>query len=208
MDVHVKTLSRGRANSVISIADSVFSKDYNEALIHQVVIAYMASARQGSKAQKTRSEVSGGGAKPWKQKGTGRARAGTIRSPIFRKGGVTFAAKPKSYQQKVNRKMYRAAICSILSELINLNRLIVIDSLHLNSKKTKDFIAKIKPLEITEALIVVGIEEFSEESILASRNLKNINLIKAYQINPVFLIRFDTVIVTIAAIKQIENRFL
>lgn len=208
MDVNVKTLSRGRANSVISVADSVFSKDYNEALIHQVVIAYMASARQGSKAQKTRSEVSGGGAKPWKQKGTGRARAGTIRSPIFRKGGVTFAAKPKSYQQKVNRKMYRAAICSILSELINLNRLIVIDTLHLNSKKTKDFIAKIKPLEITEALIVVGVEEFSEESILASRNLKNINLIKAYQINPVFLIRFDTVIVTIAAIKQIENRFL
>lgn len=207
MDVNIITLSGG-AHSVVSVADSVFAKEYNEALIHQVVVAYMAAARQGSKAQKTRSEVSGGGAKPWRQKGTGRARAGTIRSPIFRKGGVTFAAKPKSYKQKVNRKMYRAAIRSILSELLKCDRLLVVDDFKLESKKTKDFIAQIKPLNITEALIVVSAEQFSEEVYLASRNVKNIALCDAYEINPVALMCFDKVIVTASALKEIEERFL
>ena len=207
MDVNVRTLS-GDTHSVLSVADSVFAKEYNEALIHQVVVAYMAAARQGSKAQKTRSEVSGGGAKPWRQKGTGRARAGTIRSPIFRKGGVTFAAKPKSYKQKVNRKMYRAAIRSILSELLKNERLLVVDDFQFNSKKTKDFISKIKQLNITEALIVVSANEFIEEAYLASRNVKNIALCDSEEINPVALMCFDKVVMTSEAIKQIEERLL
>ena len=144
MDVNVRTLA-GDTHSILSIADSVFAKRYNESLIHQVLMTYMATARQGSKAQKSRSEVSGGGAKPWRQKGTGRARAGTIRSPLFRKGGVTFAAKPRNYKQKINRKMYRIAICSILSHLLKQDRLIIVnDFTFTKSKKTKDFIDKIK----------------------------------------------------------------
>lgn len=207
MDVSVRTLS-DEAHSILSVADSVFAKKYNEALIHQVVVAYMATARQGSKAQKSRSDVSGGGAKPWKQKGTGRARAGTIRSPIFRKGGVTFAAKPKSYKQKINLKMYRAAVCSILSELLKNKRLLVVDNFKVGSRKTKDFVAKIKPLHITEALIVVGVDQFTEQAYLACRNVKNIALYGSDEINPVDLICFDKVVMTSEAIKQIEERLL
>ncbi|WP_240402932.1 50S ribosomal protein L4 [Fangia hongkongensis] len=201
----MKTLA-GEAHSVLSVADSVFSKDYNEALVHQVVVAYMAGARQGSKAQKTRSEVSGGGAKPWRQKGTGRARAGTIRSPIFRKGGVTFAAKPRSYAQKVNRKMYRAAIQSILSELVRNERLVALDAINLETPKTKEFVAKLKQHDIKDALIVVAPEEFTEELYLASRNVKNVAVCDAQEINPVALMCFDKVIMTQSALKQVEER--
>ena len=207
MDLNIKTLS-GEAHSVLSVSDSVFSKEYNEALVHQVVVAYMAGARQGTKAQKTRSEVSGGGAKPWRQKGTGRARAGTIRSPIFRKGGVTFAAKPRSYDQKVNRKMYRAAIQSILSELVRAERLVALENIKLETPKTKEFVTKLKQLDVKEALIVVGSEEFSEELYLASRNVKNVAVCDAQEVNPVALMCFDKVIMTQAAIKQIEERLV
>ena len=207
MDLNIKTLA-GEAHSVLSVSDSVFSKEYNEALVHQVVVAYMAGARQGTKAQKTRSEVSGGGAKPWRQKGTGRARAGTIRSPIFRKGGVTFAAKPRSYDQKVNRKMYRAAIQSILSELVRAERLVALENIKLETPKTKEFVTKLKQLDVKEALIVVGSEEFSEELYLASRNVKNVAVCDAQEVNPVALMCFDKVIMTQAAIKQIEERLV
>lgn len=207
MNVNVRTLSGG-IDSTISVSDSVFAKKYNESLIHQVVTAYMAGSRQGSKAQKTRSEVSGGGSKPWKQKGTGRARAGSIRSPIFRKGGVTFAAKPRSYQQKINRKMYRAAVCSILSELLKNERLLVINHFKIESKKTKDFITQLQPLKIIKALIIVNPEEFSEELYLSSRNIKNIAFLNTHEINPVDLICFDKIIITISALQQIEGRFL
>lgn len=208
MNVNVKTLLPGDTNSIISVSDKVFLKKYNEPLIHQVIKGCIATSHQGSKAQKTRSEVSGGGAKPWRQKGTGRARAGSIRSPIFRKGGVTFAAKPKRRKQKINKKMYRAAVCSILSELLKNERLIVIKDLKCKSKKTRDFINQVKPLEITEALIVVSPKEFSEELYLSSRNINNIAFFDAFEITPINLICFDKVIFTISGLRQIEERFL
>ncbi len=207
MDLNIKTLT-GENHSVLNVADSVFSKDYNEALVHQVVVAYMAGARQGTKAQKTRSEVSGGGVKPWKQKGTGRARAGTIRSPLWRKGGVTFAAKPRNYEQKVNRKMYRAAIQSILSELLRAERLLAVEGFKLETPKTKEFVQLLKQLDVKEALIVVSPEEFTEELYLASRNIKNVAVVDSIEINPVALMCFDKVIMTQEAVKQVEERLV
>ena len=207
MDLNIKTLT-GENHSVLHVADSVFSKDYNEALVHQVVVAYMAGARQGTKAQKTRSEVSGGGVKPWKQKGTGRARAGTIRSPLWRKGGVTFAAKPRNYEQKVNRKMYRAAIQSILSELLRAERLLAVEGFKLETPKTKEFVQLLKQLDVKEALIVVSPEEFTEELYLASRNIKNVAVVDSIEINPVALMCFDKVIMTQEAVKQVEERLV
>jgi large subunit ribosomal protein L4 len=207
VDLNIKTLT-GENHSVLHVADSVFSKDYNEALVHQVVVAYMAGARQGTKAQKTRSEVSGGGVKPWKQKGTGRARAGTIRSPLWRKGGVTFAAKPRNYEQKVNRKMYRAAIRSILSELLRAERLLAVEGFKLETPKTKEFVQLLKQLDVKEALIVVSPEEFTEELYLASRNIKNVAVVDSIEINPVALMCFDKVIMTQEAVKQVEERLV
>lgn len=189
----------------LKVSDSVFSREYNEGLIHQVVTAYMAGARQGTKAQKTRSEVSGGGAKPWRQKGTGRARAGTIRSPIFRKGGVAFAAKPRNFCQKVNRKMYRAAIQSILSELVRSERLICLGSFNINLPKTKEFISKLRQYNISDALIVVGDNEFNENIYLSARNVKNIAVCESKKINPVSLICFEKVVMTKSALKQVEE---
>ncbi|WP_239986749.1 50S ribosomal protein L4 [Fastidiosibacter lacustris] len=203
----MKTLA-GDNHSVLNVADSVFSRDYNEALIHQVVVAYMAGSRQGTKAQKTRAEVSGGGSKPWRQKGTGRARAGTIRSPLWRKGGVIFAAKPRNYEQKVNRKMYRAAIQSILSELLRAERLLVIEGFKVETPKTKEFVQALKQLDIKEALIVVSPEEFTEELYLASRNIKNVAVVDSQEINPVALMCFDKVIMTQEAVKQVEERLV
>lgn len=207
MDLKIKVLA-DESHSVLNVSDDVFSKDYNEALVHQVVVSYLAAARQGSKAQKTRSEVSGGGAKPWRQKGTGRARAGTIRSPIWRKGGVTFAAKPRVYEQKVNRKMYRSAMCSILSELLRKERLLVVETLKVETPKTKEFVQLLSKLNLKEALIVVTPEEFTEQLYLASRNVKNVVVADSYEINPAALICFDNIILTQEAVKQVEERFL
>ena len=204
MNLNIKTISGEDSQS--EIPDTVFSIEYNESLVHQVVVAYMAGARQGTKAQKTRSEVSGGGAKPWKQKGTGRARAGTIRSPIFRKGGVTFAAKPRNYEQKVNRKMYRKAMQIILSELIRTERLIAIDTLEIPTPKTKDFITTIKSLSVKDALFIVSPAEFTEELYLSSRNVKNYAVCDAMEINPVSLMAFDKIVVTKQALKEIGER--
>lgn len=207
MDLKIKVLADG-SHSVLNVSDDVFSKDYNEALVHQVVVSYLAAARQGSKAQKTRSEVSGGGAKPWRQKGTGRARAGTIRSPIWRKGGVTFAAKPRVYEQKVNRKMYRSAMCSILSELLRKERLLVVETLKVETPKTKEFVQLLSKLNLKEVLIVVTPEEFTEQLYLASRNVKNVVVADSYEINPAALVCFDNIILTQEAVKQVEERFL
>jgi large subunit ribosomal protein L4 len=166
----------------------------------------MAGARQGTKAQKTRSEVSGGGAKPWRQKGTGRARAGTIRSPIFRKGGVTFAAKPKSYKQKVNRQMYSGAVKSILSELVRSGRMTVVEELKLETPKTKEFKALVNAMGIKDVLFIAAVEEFTENLYLSSRNLKNVAVCDSMDVNPVSLMCFENIVVTKKAIKEIEEK--
>ncbi|MBK2028789.1 50S ribosomal protein L4 [Francisella noatunensis] len=207
MDLNIKSLAGAEAG-VVGVADGVFAADYNESLIHQVVVAYMAGARQGTKAQKTRLEVSGGGAKPWRQKGTGRARAGTIRSPIFRKGGVTFAAKPKSYKQKVNRKMYSGAVKSILSELVRSDRMTVVESLKLETPKTTEFKSIVDSLGVKDVLFVVGVEEFNENLYLSSRNLKNVAVCDSVEINPVSLVCFENVVFTKQAIKEIEEKLV
>ena len=187
----------------LTVSETTFGREFNEALVHQVVVAFAAGARQGTRAQKTRSEVSGGGAKPWRQKGTGRARAGTIRSPIWRTGGVTFAAKPQDHSQKVNKKMYRGAMKSILSELVRQERLIVVDNFALEAPKTKALVAKLKELELTDALIVTG--ELEENLFLAARNLYKVDVRDAKAIDPVSLIAFDKVVMTAAAVKAVEE---
>ncbi|PSW39900.1 50S ribosomal protein L4 [Photobacterium leiognathi] len=187
----------------LTVSETTFGRDFNEALVHQVVVAFAAGARQGTRAQKTRSDVSGGGAKPWRQKGTGRARAGTIRSPLWRSGGVTFAARPQDHSQKVNKKMYRGAMKSILSELVRQERLIVVDNFALEAPKTKALVAKLKELELTDALIVTG--ELEENLFLAARNLYKVDVRDPKAIDPVSLIAFDKVVMTAAAVKAVEE---
>jgi large subunit ribosomal protein L4 len=187
----------------LTVSETTFGRDFNEALVHQVVVAYAAGARQGTRAQKTRSEVSGGGAKPWRQKGTGRARAGTIRSPIWRTGGVTFAAKPQDHSQKVNKKMYRGAMKSILSELIRQERLIVVDNFFVEAPKTKELLAKLNELQLNDVLIVTG--EVDENLFLAARNLYKVDARDVAGVDPVSLIAFDKVLMTADAVKQVEE---
>jgi large subunit ribosomal protein L4 len=188
----------------IQVSDNVFGADFKESLVHQVVTAYMAGARSGTKAQKTRSEVTGGGIKPWRQKGTGRARAGTIRSPIFRTGGKAFAAKPRSYEQKVNRKMYQGALRSILSELVRQERLVVVDAFSIDAPKTKGLVAKLNDMGLEDVLIVT--EAADENLILASRNLYHVDVRTTQEVDPVSLIGYEKVMMTSAALKQIEER--
>ena len=188
----------------VDVAEAAFGADYNEALVHQVVTAYLAGGRAGTKAQKNRSEARGGGAKPWRQKGTGRARAGTIRSPIWVGGGRTFAAKPRSYEQKVNKKMYRAALRSVLSELVRQDRLVVVKELGLEAPKTKMLATKLKELDLDSVLILN--EAFDEKVFLAARNLPDVGICDAASIDPVVLIRFDKVLITLPALKLIEER--
>jgi large subunit ribosomal protein L4 len=191
------------ANSALEVSEATFGRDFNEALVHQVVVAFGAGARQGSKAQKTRSEVRGGGAKPWRQKGTGRARAGTIRSPIWRSGGVTFAAKPQDHSQKVNKKMYRGAIQSILSELVRQDRLIVVEKFTVETPKTKELISKLKEFEFKDVLIVTS--EVDENLFLSARNLYKVDVRDVQGIDPVSLIAFEKVLMTVDAVKQLEE---
>ena len=188
----------------VMVEDAIFAASFNEPLIHQVVTAYLAAARSGDSAQKTRAEVRGGGRKPWRQKGTGRARAGTIRSPLWRSGGKIFASKPRDYEQKVNRKMYQGAMRSILSELARQERLIVVDDFSVDSPKTKEMVQKLAALSVSEALIVT--HEENENLFLAARNLYRVDVIEPYELNPYHLIGSEKVIVTEAAIKQIEAR--
>jgi large subunit ribosomal protein L4 len=188
----------------VEVLDTAFNVEFNEALIHQVVTAYLAGGRAGTKAQKNRAAVRGGGAKPWAQKGTGRARAGTIRSPIWVGGGRTFAAQPRSFEQKVNKKMYRAAMRSMLSELVRQDRLVVVKELDLEAPKTKLLAAKLKELDLSNVLILN--EAFNEKLFLAARNLPNVGICDAASIDPVVLIRFEKVLVTLPALKLIEER--
>jgi large subunit ribosomal protein L4 len=191
------------AQGVLEVSDATFGREFNEALVHQVVVAYSAGARQGTKAQKTRSEVSGGGKKPWRQKGTGRARAGTIRSPIWVGGGRAFAAKPRSFEQKVNRKMYRGAIRSILSELVRQDRLVVVEKFGVDSPKTKALQTKLNALELKDVLIVTS--EVDENLFLSARNLYKVDVRDVAGLDPVSLIAFEKVLITAEAVKQLEE---
>ncbi|MDF1684039.1 MAG: 50S ribosomal protein L4 [Legionellaceae bacterium] len=191
-------------DTAITLNDAVFACDYNKGLIHQAVVAYMNKARSGNSAQKTRSEVRGGGRKPWAQKGTGRARAGTIRSPIWRSGGVTFAAKKRDYSQKINRKMYQGAMRSIVSELHREGHLIVLSDFQCSTPKTKEFLAKMQSLELTNALVLV--QDLGEFEYLASRNLHSYDVRDVVSIDPVSLLRFEKVIITEEALKTLEGQ--
>ncbi|MGC6481484.1 MAG: 50S ribosomal protein L4 [Porticoccaceae bacterium] len=187
----------------VEVSELAFGKEFNQDLIHQTVVAFLAGARQGTKAQKNRSAVSGGGRKPFRQKGTGRARAGTIRSPLWRSGGVTFAAQPQDHSQKLNRKMYRSAMQSIVSELARQERLIVVEKFELKEPKTKGLVSKLSDFGLSEALIVT--EEVSENLYLASRNLHKVDVCDTAALDPVSLINFDKVVVTVAALKKLEE---
>ena len=188
----------------VDVQDAAFGVAYNEALVHQVVTAYLAGGRAGTKAQKNRAAVRGGGAKPWAQKGTGRARAGTIRSPIWVGGGRTFAAQPRNHEQKVNKKMYRAALRSMMSELVRQDRLVVVNELALEAPKTKLLATKLKDMELESVLILN--EAFDEKLFLAARNLPNVGICDVASMDPVVLIRFEKVLVTLPALKLIEER--
>lgn len=202
MDLQLQSFDGNKAGS-ITVSDAVFDREYNESLVHQVVTAYLAAARSGTHAQKTRSEVRGGGRKPFAQKGSGRARAGTIRSPLWRSGGTTFAAKPRDYSQKVNRKVYRNAICSILSELRRNDSLVVVDKVELVSPKTKDLLAKTDAMGIKNALIVS--ENAAGNLALASRNLYDLAATDAAHLNPVALLRFDKVVMSEDSVRKLEE---
>ena len=188
----------------VDVADAAFGVAFNEALIHQVVTAYLAGSRAGTKAQKNRAAVRGGGAKPWAQKGTGRARAGTSSSPIWVGGGRTFAAQPRNHDQKVNKKMYRAAIRSVLSELIRQDRMVVVNEIALEAPKTRLLAAKLKEYDLDNVLILN--EAFDEKVFLAARNLPNVGICDVASMDPVVLIRFEKVLVTVPALKLIEER--
>lgn len=196
--MNLKTVS----GSAVELSEVAFGRDFNEALVHQVVTAYLAGGRQGSKAQKSRADVSGGGKKPFRQKGTGRARAGSIRSPIWVGGGKTFAARPHDWSQKVNRKMYRGAMQCILAELVRQDRLVLVEEFSVEAPKTKELLAKLNDLNATRALIVT--EAVDENLYLAARNLPHVDVVDATAIDPVSLIAFDKVVMSVAAAKKIE----
>lgn len=187
----------------VEISDVAFGREFNEALVHQVVTAYLSGARQGTRAQKTRAQVRGGGRKPWRQKGTGRARAGTIRSPIWRGGGVTFAAKPQDHSQKVNRKMYRGALRCIVSELIRQDRLIAVESFSLEAPKTRSLLEKLKHLDLSDVLIVT--ENVDDNLYLSARNLKGVEVRDVEALDPVALVSHEKVLITVTALKKVEE---
>ena len=192
-----------KAAGTVAVSEANFAREYNEGLVHQVVTAYLCGARQGTRAQKTRSEVAGGGKKPWRQKGTGRARAGTIRSPIWRSGGVTFAAKPQDHSQKVNRKMYRAAMRSILSELARTDRLMIVEALDVEQPKTKLLVETLKGYGVDNVLIVA--DNVDKNLYLASRNLHKVDVRDVEGADPVSLIAYDKVMITVDAVKKFEE---
>jgi large subunit ribosomal protein L4 len=191
--------------SAIQVSDNTFGREFNETLVHQVVVAYMAAGRAGTKAQKTRSEVSGGGAKPWRQKGSGRARAGTIRSPLWRGGGATFAAVPRDYAQKVNKKVYKAAIRAILSELVRQDRLVVVEDFSVEAPRTKELISKLNDLGLSEGSALIITHDPDENLFLAARNLHQVDVFDAATVDPVSLVKFDKVLVTVPAVRQFEE---
>jgi large subunit ribosomal protein L4 len=202
--MQVPALSEKDSAGNVEVTEAIFGQAFNETLIHQLVVRHLAGARAGTKAQKTRSDVSGGGAKPWRQKGTGRARSGTTRSPVWRTGGVTFAARPRNYEQKLNKKMFRVGVRSILSELLRQDRLVVSNDILPSSPKTKELNAKIKNIDAKRILIVV--ESVDANLALASRNIPYVEVIEAINLSPVLLVSADKVIATVGALKKIEER--
>ena len=203
MELNLALPGKKTGKETVSLSDESFDKAYNEPLVHQTVVTYMAGARQGSVKQKTRSEVRGGGRKPWRQKGTGRARAGTIRSPIWRGGGVTFAARPADHSKKLNKKMYRGALQCILSELIRNGRLFVVNEFELGSHKTQELVNKLKEFELDNVLIIS--EEVEKNLYLAARNLHKVDALDVAGIDPVSLIGFENVLITVSALKKVEE---
>jgi len=202
MDLNIAVPGK-KAAKTVSVTDDIFGKDYNESLVHQVVVTYLAGARQGSVKQKTRSEVSGGGKKPWRQKGTGRARAGTTRGPLWRTGGVTFAARPQDHSKKINKKMYRGALRCILSELVRQDRLLVVDVFTVENHKTKGLVEKLTALDLQNVLIIS--DEIDQNLVLAARNLHKVDVLEATGVDPVSLIGFDKVLMTVPALKKVEG---
>lgn len=203
MELALALPGKKTGKETVSVSDESFGREYNEPLVHQTVVTYMAGARQGSVKQKNRHEVNGGGRKPWRQKGTGRARAGTIRSPIWRGGGVTFAARPQDYSKKLNKKMYRGAMQCILSELIRQERLVAVNDFTVESHKTKDLVNKLKEFELENVLIVS--DQVEKNLYLAARNLHKVDVLDVSGVDPVSLIGFDKVLITVPALKKIEE---
>lgn len=199
MDIQVKN------GSALTVSEQVFGRDYNEALVHQAVVSYLAGGRAGSKRQLSRADVSGGGAKPWRQKGTGRARHGSIRSPIWRGGGVTFAARPRDFSQKMNRKAYRAAMRSILSELLRQDRLVVVESLTVEAPKTKLVIKALADLGLDKGKRLIITEAMDESVLLGSRNVVELGYCTATTLDPVSLVNADHVVITQGAVKMVEE---
>jgi large subunit ribosomal protein L4 len=193
-----------QGSGTVDVAESAFGAEFNEALVHQVVTAFLAGGRAGTKGQKNRAQVSGGGTKPWRQKGTGRARAGTTRSPIWVGGGRTFAARPRDYSQKVNKKMYRSALRSVFSELVRQERIVITDSIEMKAPKTRELAGRLKELGLENVLIVN--EAFDEKVFLSARNLPNVGICDAGSVDPVVLMRFEKVLITLPALKLIEER--
>ncbi len=204
MELQVHSFANGETAGNVALSDDVFARDYNEPLIHQVVTAYFAGGRRGTKASKSRSDVRGGGTKLFRQKGLGRARAGTIRSPIWRGGGVTFAARPRDYTQKVNRKMYRSAMRSIFSELVRQNRIVVVDSCEMGEPRTKNLVASLQSFAIKDVLIIA--EDVTENLYLSARNLYWVGLIDAATIDPAMLLAYEKLVISKEALARIEEQ--
>jgi large subunit ribosomal protein L4 len=203
MELNIAKPGNEAGKEKVTVSDAAFAREFNETLVHQTVTTYLAGARQGTVQQKTRSDVSGGGRKPWRQKGTGRARAGTIRSPLWRTGGVTFAARPQDHSKKLNKKMYRGAMACILSELIRQDRLMVVEDFSVSSHRTKDLVAKLGELSLDNVLIVA--EDIAENLFLAARNLHKVDVLDAAGLDPVSLIGFEKVLMTVPALKKLEE---
>jgi len=203
MELNLTTATGKASTKKLEVSDANFAAEFNEPLVHQAVVAYLAGARAGTRAHKNRSAVRGGGKKPWRQKGTGRARAGTIRSPLWRGGGKTFAATPQDHSQKLNKKMYRAAIRSILSELVRQERLLVIDNFDMDKPKTRELAEKLNKLGVSKGLIVTA--ELSEPLYLSARNIPNIGICDVTAIDPVSLVGYDKIVMTVDAVKKIEE---
>jgi large subunit ribosomal protein L4 len=203
MEINIALPGKKIGKDTVSVSKDSFGKDYNEALVHQSVVTYLAGGRQGTVQQKTRSDVRGGGRKPWRQKGTGRARSGTIRSPIWRGGGVTFAARPRDFSKKINKKMYKGAMRCILSELVRQNRLLVVNDFAIDTHKTKDLVSKLREFELENVLIVS--ESVEKNLYLATRNLHKVDALDVAGLDPVSLIGFENVLMTVSAVKKVEE---
>lgn len=203
MSLQIPLIQNGKSGEALEVSEAVFGQEFNESLVHQLVVSYMAAARSGTKAQKTRSDVSGGGAKPWRQKGSGQARAGTTRSPLWRTGGVTFAARNRSYKQKLNKKMYRAAMRSIFSELLRQDRLVVTDDIYPSAPKTKVLNGTLKSLGLSNALIIT--DAINVDLYLAARNLQAVEVLTTNTLSPVSLVHSEKVILTAQAVKNLEE---